>query len=149
MSPSYAKTIEVRWADLDPNGHVRHSAYADYGAQARIGFLAEHGFGLGQFQKLRLGPILFREDLKYLKEIRANERISVTVEVSGLSPNRKHWRIRHRVLRGDGELACIIDCQGAWFDLAARKVVPAPKELDAVMERMPKSEDFAEFTPQK
>src|SRR5579862_1300117 len=104
MSTTYAKTIEVRWADLDPNGHVRHSAYADYGAQARIGFLAEHGFGLGQFQKLRLGPILFREDLKYFKEIRANERINVTVEVSGLSPNRKHWRIRHRVLRGDGEL---------------------------------------------
>jgi acyl-CoA thioester hydrolase len=149
MGSNYTKIFDVRWSDLDPNGHVRHSAYADYGAQARVGFLAEHGFGLEQFHKLRLGPILFREDLKYLREIRAHERIGVTVEVSGVSPNRKHWRIRHRILRGDGELACVIDCQGAWFDLAARKVVPAPAELDAVMGQMPKSADYAEFTPQK
>jgi acyl-CoA thioester hydrolase len=149
MSESYAKTFEVRWADLDPNGHMRHSAYADYGAQARIGFLTEHGFGLGHFQKMRLGPVLFREDLKYLKEIRPNERIRVTCEAAGLSPNRKHWRIRHRLYRQDGELSCIIDCQGAWFDLGTRKVVPAPPELEAAMTQMPKTEDYAEFTPTK
>jgi acyl-CoA thioester hydrolase len=149
MSESYAKTFEVRWADLDPNGHMRHSAYADYGAQARVGFLSEHGFTLGHFQKMRVGPVLFREDLKYLKEIRANEKIRVTCEATGLSPNRKHWRIRHRLYREDGELACVIDCQGAWFDLSSRKVVSAPAELEAAMGKMPKAEDYAEFTPQK
>lgn len=149
MSENYTKTFEVRWADLDPNAHMRHSAYADYGAQARVGFLSEHGFGLGQFMKLRLGPVLFREDLKYLREIRPNETIRVTCEATGMSPNRKHWRIRHRIFRQDGELACIIDCQGAWFDLVARKVIPAPPELEAAMQAMPKAEDYAEFTPQK
>lgn len=149
MSGMYAKTFEVRWADLDPNAHMRHSAYADYGAQARVGFLSEHGFGLGQFMKLRLGPILFREDLKYLREIRANEIIKVTCEAVGVSPNRKHWRIRHRIFRQDGELSCVIDCQGAWFDLVQRKVISAPPELEAAMQKMPKAEDYAEFTPQK
>ncbi len=149
MSESYTKTFEVRWADLDPNAHMRHSAYADYGAQARVGFLSEHGFGLGQFMKLRLGPVLFREDLKYLREIRPNETIRVTCEATGMSPNRKHWRIRHRIFRQDGELSCIIDCQGAWLDLVARKVIPAPPELEAAMQAMPKAEDYAEFIPQK
>ncbi|MGE5626372.1 MAG: acyl-CoA thioesterase [Bacillota bacterium] len=149
MSESYAKRFLVRWADLDPNAHMRHSAYADYGAQARVGFLAENGFGLHHFHKLHLGPVLFREDLKYLREIRANEEIRVTCEAAGLSPNRKHWRIRHRLYRQDGELACIIDCQGAWFDLASRKVVPAPPELEAVMQKMPKTADYAEFEPKK
>jgi acyl-CoA thioester hydrolase len=149
MSEHYAKSFEVRWADLDPNAHMRHSAYADYGAQARVGFLSEHGFTLGQFMKLKLGPILFREDLKYLREIRANERISVSCEAVGVSPNRKHWKIRHRIFRQDGELACVIDCQGAWFDLVNRKVVPAPAELQAIMDKMPRSEDYAEFDPKK
>ena len=149
MTERYAKSFEVRWADLDPNGHMRHSAYADYGAQARIGFLTEHGFGLREFQKLHMGPVLFREDLKYLKEIRANERISVTCEAAGLSPNRKHWRIRHRLYRQDGELACVIDCQGAWFDLQSRKVIPASPELESVMKKMPKTGDYAEFEPKK
>jgi acyl-CoA thioester hydrolase len=149
MSERYAKSFEVRWADLDPNAHMRHSAYADYGAQARVGFLTEHGFSLAQFQKARLGPVLFREDLKYLREIRPNERISVTCEAVGVSPNRKHWRIRHRIFRQDDELSCIIDCQGAWLDLVNRKVVPAPPELEATMEKMPKAEDYAEFTPER
>jgi len=148
MSQSYAKSFEVRWADLDPNAHMRHSAYADYGAQARIGFLSEHGFTLGHFQKLRLGPVLFREELKYLREIRPNEKISVSCEAVGVSPNRKHWKIRHRIFRQDGELACVIDCQGAWFDLVNRKVVSAPAELVAVMEQMPKTDDYSEFSPQ-
>lgn len=149
MSQGYAKSFTVIWADLDPNAHMRHSAYADYGAQARIGFLSEHGFGLEEFHQLRLGPILFREDLKYTREIRANETIRVTCEAVGISFNKKHWRIRHRIFRSDGELACTIDCQGAWFDLVNRKVVPAPVDLQAVMEKMPKSEDYAEFTPEK
>lgn len=149
MSQSYAKSFEVRWADLDPNAHMRHSAYADYGAQARVGFLTEHGFGLKEFQQHRLGPILFREDLKYHREIRPNEQIRVTCEAVGVSPNRKHWRIRHRIFRQDGELSCIIDCQGAWLDLVARKVIPAPPELETAMQAMPKAEDYAEFTPQK
>ena len=149
MSAGYAKSFQVRWADLDPNAHMRHSAYADYGAQARVGFLTEHGFGLEQFTKFRLGPVLFREDLKYLREIRPNEIIRVTCEATGMSPNRKHWRIRHRIFRQDGELSCVIDCQGAWLDLVARKVIPAPPELEAAMQAMPKAEDYAEFTPQK
>lgn len=149
MRGNYTKTFDIRWADLDPNGHMRHSAYADYGAQARVGFLADHGFTLEHFRRLHLGPVLFREDIRYLREIHANERITVTCEAVGQSPNRKHWRIRHRIHRADGELACIIDCQGAWFDLATRKVVPAPAELDAALQQMPRSEDYAEFTPQK
>ncbi|HEX2668039.1 MAG TPA: acyl-CoA thioesterase [Gammaproteobacteria bacterium] len=149
MSERYVRTFQVIWADLDPNAHMRHSAYADYGAQARIGFLTEHGFGLREFHQLKLGPILFREDLRYMREIRANEKISVTCEAVGISPNRKHWRIRHRIVREDGELACTIDCQGAWFDLVNRKVIAAPPALAAVMEQMPKSEDYAEFEPKK
>ena len=149
MSAAYAKSFQVRWADLDPNAHMRHSAYADYGAQARIGFLTEHGFGLSEMHKHRVGPILFREDLRYLREVRANEKITVTCEAVGVSPNGKHWKIRHRILRQDGEVACTIECQGAWFDLAARKVIPAPAELKAVMDKMPRSEDYAEFTPEK
>jgi acyl-CoA thioester hydrolase len=148
MTATYAKTFEVIWADLDANAHMRHSAYADYGAQARIGFLTEHGFGLAEMHKHRVGPILFREDLRYLREVRASEKITVTCEAVGISPNRKHWKIRHRILRQDGEVACTIECQGAWFDLAARKVIPAPAELQAVMEKMPRSEDYAEFSPQ-
>ena len=36
--------FDVRWADLDPNQHVRHTAYADYGTHVRMSWLASAGF---------------------------------------------------------------------------------------------------------
>ncbi|MFK5925580.1 MAG: hypothetical protein QM483_03015 [Desulfuromusa sp.] len=32
----FEQNIQVRSSDLDPNGHVRHSVYYDYGVQPRI-----------------------------------------------------------------------------------------------------------------
>jgi len=143
------REFQVRWADLDPNGHLRHTAYMDYAAQARVGFLNDCGFTLERFQKLQLGPVLFREDTRYLHEVRANERVSVTTELSGLSANDKHWRMRHRIFKADGLLACVVNVQGAWLNLATRKIVPAPAELQDAMRKAPCTHDYAEFTPQK
>ncbi|NOR86119.1 MAG: thioesterase, partial [Bacteroidales bacterium] len=33
----------VMWAQIDANQHMRHSAYADYAAQARMGLLDSLG----------------------------------------------------------------------------------------------------------
>jgi acyl-CoA thioester hydrolase len=33
---TFTKEINIRWADLDPNFHVRHSAYYDFWAQHRV-----------------------------------------------------------------------------------------------------------------
>jgi acyl-CoA thioester hydrolase len=149
MPEASRREFQVRWADLDPNGHLRHTAYMDYGAQARVAFLNDCGFTLERFRQLGIGPVLFREDTRYLREVRANERISVTTELSGLSANGKHWRMRHRIFKADGEQACVIDVQGAWLDLAARRIVPAPKELQEAMRKVPHTDDYAEFTPHK
>ena len=43
---SFEQNITVRWSDLDPNGHVRHSVYYDYGAQARIAYMQKQGIGI-------------------------------------------------------------------------------------------------------
>lgn len=145
----YQQQFEVRWADIDPNGHMRHTAYMDCAAQARVGVLNDFGFSLERFRALGIGPVLFHEEAEYRREVRANEHIRVTTEIAGLSPNRKHWRIRHRIFKQDGELACVVNVQGAWLDLSARKIVPPPAELAAAMEKVSRTADYAEFTPQK
>ncbi len=149
MNTPSSKTFDILWADLDPNGHMRHTAYMDYAAQARVDFLHDCGFTLERFQHLRIGPVLLQEETRYLHEVRANERISVTTEITGLSSNGKHWRIRHRIFRAGGELVCVVSVQGAWLDLAARKVVPAPAELREAMRNASRADDYAEFTAQK
>lgn len=149
MSAPYQEEFEVRWADLDPNGHLRHTVYMDCAAQTRVGFLAAYGISVERFRALGIGPVLLHEEARYLHEVHANEHLRATAEVSGLSPNRKHWRIRHEIYKSDGKLACVVTVQGAWLDLRARKIVTPPAELVQAMEKAPRSEDYAEFEPHK
>src|SRR5919205_533013 len=60
---TFSKPIELRWADLDPNSHVRHSVYYDWGAMCRVAYLEQQGVGLGWMARNAIGPVLFREEL--------------------------------------------------------------------------------------
>jgi len=55
MIKSY--TFQTRWADMDPNGHLRHTAYNDYAAQVRINFLNEFDLPIHKLLQMGIGPI--------------------------------------------------------------------------------------------
>lgn len=119
----------VRWSDLDPNNHVRHSVYYDYAAQARIQALAELGLTMSFFAKHEMGPILFSEAAQFRKELRAGEKISVEVSVQFLSEDYRKFEMVHKICNAKGELSADVEVKGAWMDLVARKVKVPPKEL--------------------
>ena len=77
----YIKPLEIRWSDLDPNFHLRHSVYYDYGAYCRISFLEEYGLGTEVMQRLNFGPILFREEAVFRKEIRIRDLLSIDLKL--------------------------------------------------------------------
>lgn len=43
LMEQFSKEIQIRWSDLDPNFHLRHSVYYDWGAWCRVEFLNEFG----------------------------------------------------------------------------------------------------------
>jgi acyl-CoA thioester hydrolase len=125
---SFELPITIRWADLDPNGHVRHSVYYDYGAQARIGYLQKHGFGIDWFARNSIGPILFREEARFYRELKAEDELIVDVRLCGLSEDYRKWSMRHEIHRGK-ELCATIELDGAWLDLKTRRIAPPPAAL--------------------
>ena len=129
----HSQTYTVRWAELDPNGHMRHSAYADFAADQRVAWLASHGFDIKKFSELQLGPILFREETKYLKEVQGGEQIRVEGRVVGGTPDGARWTIEHTIYKADGRVAATVTVDGAWLDLARRKLAVPPPELAAVL----------------
>ena len=131
-------TYHVRWAEMDPNSHMRHSAYADFAADQRITLLARLGFDLKKFAELRLGPILFREETKFLKEVSAGEEIRVDGHFTSLSPDGGRWTILHTIYKADGRVAATVVVDGAWLDLDKRKLCLPPPELMAAMQGMVK-----------
>jgi acyl-CoA thioester hydrolase len=46
---------QVLWSQIDANRHLRHSAYADFCAQARSNMLNKIGLSLDEFAKNKIG----------------------------------------------------------------------------------------------
>lgn len=139
----YTTQCEVRWADLDPNGHVRHTVFMDWATQCRVAVLTAAGLSPHRFQELGVGPVLFREETDYLREVGAGDRITVELELLGASADHKHFLIRHQLTRRDGVRCATVVVRGAWFDLESRKVVAPPPAIAAAFDGFPHAAEFA------
>lgn len=139
---TYVRPIDIRWADLDPNFHLRHSVYYDYGAFSRISFLEEKGLNAAFMAKNNFGPILFREECVFRKEIRLGDTISIDLKLLKARRDQGRWSIQHRIVKNEGILAAILTVEGAWIDVLQRKLTIPPATVRDVFEHMPRSEQF-------
>ncbi len=143
----YAKTFTIHWRDCDMNGHVQNTIYNEYCIDTRMAYLTEHGFGYAQLGEHRLGPVALREEIDYLREIGFGETITVDMRRLALSPEGAKFNLAHDVYGGDGKQAARIVFKGAWMDLDARRIVPAPPALLAAMRDIPEDPAFEELPP--
>ena len=140
MSISFS--FPTRWADFDPNNHMRHTAYNDYAAESRVRLFDKFGLSLNEFRKLNIGPILFQENTKFLKEISLGDDVTVGVFIKGSSEKGERFKFLHQIYRGDGKLSAEIEVYAAWIDLEKRKLTTPPKVLLDVFDQIPKTEDY-------
>ena len=77
----YTKQFEIRWSDVDANGHLANSAYTNFMSHTRMAFLTRCGLSLDVINDLGLGPIVFYEHVHYFKEIGLDDNISVCMAV--------------------------------------------------------------------
>ncbi|MGJ1263314.1 acyl-CoA thioesterase [Sphingobacterium spiritivorum] len=136
---------QVIWAQIDANRHMRHSAYADICAQARSNMLKKIGLSLDQFASQGIGPILFREELIYHREVRLDEYVSVKIVLTKFNLANARFSFRHEVYKEDGVKAATVNVDGAWLDIKARKLVNIPEEWYVFMQHVPKADDYEEF----
>lgn len=140
----------VLWSQIDANMHLRHSAYADFAAQARLQILESLGFNANLLEELKIGPILFREELIYMREVRPSDTVKVTCEMTHCRRDGSRWSFSQGLYRGDGVQAAQINVQGAWVDMVKRKLAALPPEWAKTFLEIPKSEDFVlEEVPEK
>lgn len=138
----FNRTIQLRWSDLDPNFHIRHSVYYDWGAVCRIEFLNEYGLSPDVMQELKFGPILFREECIFRREIRSGDEIKINLELLRSKKDFSRWSIRHKITKADGTLCAVLTVDGAWIDVVRRKLSSPPEKVHEVFSKMPLSEEF-------
>lgn len=135
----YQKSFVPRWADLDPNRHLRHTAYADYATHVRFSYLAENGFPAWRFGQLGIGPVIFREEARYLKEIGIRDSFTIDFSLVELRADGAQFVVRHDVWRGDGVRAAVLSLEGGWLDLETRSLIDPPRELVDLLGRLPRA----------
>lgn len=64
---NFVVTTVPRWADIDLNQHMRHSAFADWATYARTEWLNANGFTILKLLELRMTPIMFEDRTRYLQ----------------------------------------------------------------------------------
>lgn len=139
---SYSLPIQIRWSDIDANNHMRHSAFYDYGAWLRIMFLAAQGIDMQWMKENQNGPVLFREEAIFRREIKFEDKVTINVEITKATPDYTRWSLRHTFIKEDGTLAAIINVDGAWFSTAERKLIEPGEKLIKAFEAFPKAAEF-------
>jgi acyl-CoA thioester hydrolase len=135
---SFSKIISIRWSDIDPNIHMRHSAYYDFGAQQRIEIIEDLGLTIKLMQEQNFGPILFREECVFKKEIHLADTITISCRLAKRTPDASRWTIQHEFISADGKSCAVITVDGAWIDTRQRKLLsPMPKLVTDIFDAFP------------
>lgn len=141
----FSLPLQLRWSDIDANRHLRHSVYYDYGAFCRMALFTKIGLSIETLQQHHIGPILFREEAVFRREILFDDNLTITAEVIKATSDYSRWSFRHNFMKSGNTLAAILTVDGAWIDTQKRKLAVPPQFLFDAFSQIPRSADFEEY----
>ncbi len=139
----YYKNIDIRWSDLDPNFHVKHSSYYDFGAYCRMCFFTDHGLTMQIMRDNTFGPVLLREECVFKRELHFGDEVAINVRLKHLWHDHTRWTLVHELYKNKEKLAAVITIDGAWIDSVKRKLTAPPPIANRTFEALIKTPDYS------
>ncbi len=119
--------VEVRYGDLDPQGHVNNAKHLTYFEQARIAYWIKLGLFTKDQSFMEIGVILADVHLTYLEPIYYGQNIKVGVHILKLGNKSMTWE--QNIVDADtgkelarGEVVVVA------YDYHAEKTMSIPQE---------------------
>lgn len=119
--------IEVRYGDLDPQGHVNNAKFLTYFEQARLAYWVQLGLFTRDQSFMELGIILADIHITYLAPVYYGQNIKIGVHVSKLGIKSMTWE--QNIVDADtgkelakGEVIIVA------YDYKEEKTIPVPQE---------------------
>ena len=119
--------IEVRYGDLDPQGHVNNAKHLTYFEQARLTYWINMGLFTKDQSFMELGVILADVHITYLAPIYHGQNIKVGARVAKLGNKSMTWE--QNIVDADtgrefskGEIVVVA------YDYVAQKTIPIPQD---------------------
>jgi acyl-CoA thioester hydrolase len=91
---------------------------------------------------LHFGPILFREESVFRKEIKYGDAVNINIQLLKSRRDYSRWTIQHEIKKDNTILSAVLTVDGAWINMIERRLFTPPEEVAQVFEKMPKSEEF-------
>jgi acyl-CoA thioester hydrolase len=139
---TFEKEIQVRWSDIDPNFHVRHSAYYDWGALLRVDYFVSHGLTIEMMNEHQIGPILFREEAIFKREILMKDTVKMDIKLTKARRDYTRWSIRHTITKNNDTIAAIINVDGSWINSIKRKLAEPNPLFEKAFTHAALADDF-------
>jgi acyl-CoA thioester hydrolase len=119
--------IEVRYGDLDPQGHVNNANHLTYFEQARVAYMIELGLYTRDQSFMTIGVIIADVHVTYLEPIYFGQNIKVGVHATKLGLKSMTWEQNIEEVEtgrefAKGEVVIVT------FDYRAQKTIAIPRE---------------------
>ena len=138
----FERKLLAGWGDMDFNAHMRNTAYLDKAADVRMLYFAEYGFPMSEFARLRIGPVVMKDEIEYFREVNLLDELAVRLALAGLSEDGSRFSLRNEFFRPDGRLAARVSSAGGWLDLSSRRLVQPPAVLLEALRALDRTNDF-------
>jgi acyl-CoA thioester hydrolase len=119
--------IEVRYGDLDPQGHVNNAKHLTYFEQARVAYLIMLELFTKDQSFMEIGVILADVHITYFEPVYFGQKVKVGVHISRLGNKSMTWEQNIVDMDTDKELA-----KGevvlVTYDYQEEKTIPIPQE---------------------
>jgi len=136
---NFYRPVEVRYGDLDPQGHVNNAKHLTYFEQARIAYKIKLGLFTKDQSFMEIGVILADIHITYFEPIYYGQNIKVGVHTARLGNKSMTWE--QNIVDADtgkelakGEVILVT------YDYQNEKTVPIPQEWREKINRFENSE---------
>lgn len=130
--------IEVRYGDLDPQGHVNNAKFMTYMEQARVQYIKHLGLWDGK-SFLEIGFILAEARVTFLAPILFIQQVRVGVRVSRLGNKSLDMEYCIEDIQTGQEMARGSSVQVA-YDYRSAKTIPLPEHWRQIIREFEKLE---------
>jgi acyl-CoA thioester hydrolase len=119
--------IEVRYGDLDPQGHVNNAKHLTFFEQARIAYLIELGLFTKDQSFMEIGVILADVHITYFEPIYFGQKVRIGVHISRLGNKSMTWE-QNIVDADTGRELATGEVVMVTYDYREEKTIPIPQE---------------------
>ena len=123
----FYQPIEIRYGDLDPQGHVNNAKHLTYFEQARVQYLIELGLFTKDQSFMKIGVIIADVHITYFEPIYFGQNIKVGVHTARFGTKSMTWE--QNIVNADtgkefakGEVVIVT------YDYKEEKTIPIPQE---------------------